>query len=419
MSAKEIDRISILEKLTSKEMKVVQASEALHLSTRQIKRLKKRFLESGPCGLVHKNRGRQSKRIIPKEEIERVLAIVIKKYPDFGPTFALEKLEEEHNVTFSVETLRKAMIEKGIWKVKRKKVVVVHQTRRRRDREGELVQIDGSPHLWFETRGPYCTLLVYVDDATGKLKHLEFVDAETTNNYFRSTCAYIKEFGKPIALYSDKHGVFRVNTRRNNTAGVDDSTGLTQFGRAMAELKITPIFADSPQAKGRVENVNGTLQDRLVKEMRLRDISTMAAGNAYLSEFMESYNKKFGVLPYSKENAHRPLLKSENLSDILVKKATRTLSKNLEFFYNSRLYQIKIERPTYSMRFAKVIVLEDWCGNIRTYYKGQQLYFETVQELAKIEIASAKEIYQEVEKVTRKPWKPAENHPWRHYSFNL
>ena len=417
MSAKEIDRIHILEKLTAKEMKVAQGAESLCLSSRQVKRLKKRFLESGSCGLVHKSRGRQSNRIIPKEEIERVLAIVIKNYPDFGPTFALEKLEKEHNVTFSVETLRGAMIKKGIWKVKRKKVVVVHQTRRRRDREGELVQIDGSPHLWFENRGPYCTLLVYVDDATGKLKHLQFVDVENTNNYFAATYLYIKKFGKPLAFYSDKHGVFRVNTRRNNTASVDDSNGLTQFGRAMAELNIVPIFANSPQAKGRVENVNGTLQDRLVKEMRLRDICSMAAGNAYLGEFMDSYNQKFAVAPYSTENAHRPLLTTENLGNILIKKATRILSKNLEFSYSSGLYQIKIERPIYSMRYAKVIVLEDWHGNIRVYYKGQQLYFVTTQELPKLEIVSAKEIYQEVEKVIRKPWKPAENHPWRHYSI--
>ena len=417
MSAKEIDRISVLEKLTGGEIKIGQAAEALQLSTRQVKRLKKRFVRFGPCGLVHKNRGRQSNRAIPKEEIKRVLKIVIDNYSDFGPTFALEKLKQNHGVILSRERLRLAMIEKGVWKVKKKRSVVVYQTRRRRDREGELVQIDGSPHLWFEKRGLYCTLLVYVDDATGKLKYLRFVDAETTNNYFRATYAYIKKFGKPAAFYSDKHGVFRVNTRKGNTAAVDDSNGLTQFGRAMAELGITPIFANSPQAKGRVEKANGTLQDRLVKEMRLRGISTMAEGNAYLNEFMDSYNQKFAVQPFLKEDAHRPLLKSENLLDILVLRETRTLSKNLEFAYKNQLYQIRIERPPYCLRYVKVTVLENWDGKIRVYYRDRQLQFEVIQRLPEIKIASSKEIYQEVGKVVRQPWKPAENHPWRHFSI--
>ena len=198
---------------------------------------------------------------------------------------------------------------------------------------------------------------------------------------------------------------------------MDDSNGLTQFGRAMAELGITPIFANSPQAKGRVEKANGTLQDRLVKEMRLRGISTMAEGNTYLNEFMDSYNQKFAVQPFLKEDAHRPLLKSENLLDILVLKETRTLSKNLEFAYKNQLYQIRIERPPYCLRYVKVTVLENWDGKIRVYYRDRQLQFEVVQRLPELKIASSKEIYQEVEEVIKKPWKPAENHPWRHFSI--
>lgn len=419
MSAKEIDRIPILEKLTAGEMKVAQAAEALYLSTRQVKRLKKSFLQLGPYGLVHRNRGRESNRMIPKEEIERVLKIVIDNYSDFGPTLALEKLKENHGVILGRETLRLAMIAKGIWKVKRRHYLVVHQRRQRRDREGELVQIDGSPHLWFENRGPYCTLLVFVDDATGKLKHLQFVDAETTRNYFMATYAYITKFGKPAAFYSDKHGVFRVNTRRNNTASVDDSNGLTQFGRALKELDITAIFANSPQAKGRVEKINGTLQDRLVKEMRLRGISSIAEGNAYLNEFIDLFNRKFAICAKERNDAHRPLLESEKLENILLIKSTRVLSKNLEFTYKNRIYQIKTKRPTYSMRFAKVIMFENWDGNIRVYYKGQRLNFEIAQSLPNSKIVDAKELYQEVEKVVRKPWKPAKDHPWRNYNFNL
>lgn len=417
MSAKEIDRIAVMEKLVGGEIVAKQASEMLKLSLRQVKRLKGTFKQFGASGLIHKNRGRSGNRQIPKETIAKALEIVCQQYADFGPTFALEKLKENHGVTFGRERLRQAMIEKGIWKPKKKRYVVVHQQRRRREREGELVQADGSPHLWFEDRGPYCTLLVFVDDATGKLKHLMFADAETTNNYFMAIGTYISKFGKPQALYVDKHGVFRVNTRRSATSSVDDSNGLTQFGRAMRELNITLIFANSPQAKGRVEKINGTLQDRLVKELRLRAISSIAQGNVFLDEFMKAYNSKFAVLPNNKQDAHRPLLPSENLKSILVRKEARVLSKNLEFMYKNRLYQLKIDRAPYSMRHARVTVCEDNSGNIRVHYKGQRQNFEVGQSLPKLKIADSKELYQEVEKVVRKPWRPAKDHPWRNYSL--
>lgn len=417
MSAKEIDRISVMEKLVNGKLKVKLAAATLQLSTRQVKRLKKRFGDFGPKGLIHKNRGRVGNRQISELEIERAIDIVAQNYADFGPTLALEKLKENHGVTFGRERLRLAMIAKGIWKVKKKRYVVVHQQRRRRDREGELVQADGSPHLWFEDRGPYCTLLVFVDDATGKLKHLMFAKAETTNNYFVAIGAYICKFGKPAALYVDKHGVFRVNTRRSATASVDDANGLTQFGRAMQELNITLIFANSPQAKGRVEKINGTLQDRLVKELRLKGICTMEAANAFLDEFMDRFNRKFAVEPYNKQDAHRLLLPSENLDDILVKKETRVLSKNLEFTYKTKLYQLKVDRPGYSMRHARVTVLEDIKGNIGVHYKGKELKYVVTKRLPDLKIADPKEIYQEVEKVMRKPWKPAKDHPWRNYSL--
>lgn len=417
MSVKEINRIAIMEKLVSGEIRVRQAASSLQLSTRQVKRLKRRFVLLGAMGLIHKSRGKASSRKVPGKEVARALRIVGKKYPDFGPTFALEKLKELHGITFSRETLRLAMITKGMWKPKKQRCVVVHQRRKRREREGELIQVDGSPHLWFEKRGPYCTLLVFIDDATGKLKHLQFVRAETTNDYFRATAAYIRQFGKPVALYSDKHGVFRVNTKRNNMASVDDANGLTQFGRAMQELVITLIFANSPEAKGRVEKANGTLQDRLVKEMRLKGISNIEDGNLYLPEFMDMYNRKFAVPAASQEDAHRGLLASENLRDILVKKGKRILSKNLEFSYANQVYQVKVDRPLYSMRHAQVVVLEDWNENIRVYYKGNKLEFTVAQKLPNLKIADTKEIYQEVEKAVRTPWKPANNHPWRNYSI--
>lgn len=416
MSTKEIDRLAVVEKLVKREIKVKEAAEQLILSTRQVKRLKKRFRRFGPAGLVHGNRGKTSSRKLPEVEINRALNIVSKNYPDFGPTLAFEKLVENHNVSFSVETLRKSMIEEGIWKPKKKRALIVHQTRKRREREGELVQADGSPHAWFEDRGPYCSLLVFIDDATSKLEHLQFASAETTEAYFRATDNYIKAHGKPLALYVDKHSVFRVNSRRSETASVNDNNGLTQFGRAMMELSIELIFANSPEAKGRVEKVNGTLQDRLVKEMRLKNISSIEEGNLYLSEFIKSYNRKFAVAPQDATNAHRTLLSSEDLTRILVTKEVRILSKNLEFQYQNKRYLVQVARPSYSMRYAKVIVTNNWRDNqITVYYKGQKLPFRVVDTTTNLKVLSAKEIYQEVEQQVKKSWKPAKNHPWRNY----
>lgn len=415
MSAKEIDRIPTLEKLVKGEIKAARAADILGLSVRQIKRVKRRFVREGKPGLVHQNRGRASNRRIPPTETERVLGIVKEKYFDFGPTLALEKLKENHGAALSRETLRKAMIKEGLWRPKKKRALVVHQTRKRREKEGELVQMDGSPHPWFEKRGPYCTLLVFVDDATGKLKLLRFVPAETTMGYFAAVGDYLTLYGKPVALYIDKHGIFRINTQRAGVAATSDSTGLTQFGRAMRELGITPIFANSPEAKGRVEKANETLQDRLVKEMRLRGISTMEAGNAYLPEFQANYNRRFSVLAANPDDAHRPLLPSEHPEEILLVKETRKLSRNLEFCYQNKLYQVKTKRPPYSLRHAPILVTEDKNGTVAAYYRSQKLEITIAEKFSYLKVADTKEIYQEVEKIIRTPLIPRENHPWRQF----
>lgn len=417
MSTKELNRIPILKRLVKRKMTAAKAAETLGLSTRQVKRLKRRFKEFGAKGIIHAGRGRIGNRAIPAEEIKRIITVVKEKYPDFGPTLALEKLTRHHGVTIGRERLRLAMIEEGIWKAKRRRYVVVHQQRRRREREGELIQLDGSPYAWFEDRGPYCTLLVSIDDATGKLKSLRFAMSETTNEYFQLVYAYILSFGKPKAWYTDKYGVFRVNSKKGGSADTTDNNGLTQFARAMQELSIEMIFANSPQAKGRVEKVNGTLQDRLVKEMRLKGISTIREGNKFLPEFVQQYNRKFAVEPVSPKDAHRTLLPSENLRKILVKRNVRLLSKNLEFQYKNRSYQVKTQRPTYSMRHAPVIVTENWNGNIGVYYKGKKLKVQQVKKQPLQPVVSSKILNQQVDKVVRKPWKPAKDHPWRQFTI--
>lgn len=415
MSVKEIDRIPIMVKVVKGEITIQQAADSLELCTRQVKRIKKRFKEEGVKGLVHQSRGRISNRAIPASEIERIIAIVKEEYSDFGPTLALEKLKENHGVTIGREKLRLAMIDQGLWKVRKRRYIVVRQQRRRREREGELVQLDGSPYAWFEGRGPYCTLLVSIDDATGKLKSLRFAKSETTNEYFKLVNTYISSFGKPKAWYTDKYGVFRINSKKGGSAGTTDNNGLTQFGRAMRELSINMVFANSPQAKGRVEKVNRTLQDRLVKEMRLKRITSIKQGNKFLPEFVRQYNRKFAVEPINPRNAHRPLLPSENLQQILIKKEVRVLSKNLEFQYRNTTYQVETQRPTYSMRHAPVVVSESRSGNISVYYKDKKLDVQQAGKQPPQPIANSKTLNQQVDKVARKPWKPAKNHPWRHF----
>ena len=253
---------------------------------------------------------------------------------------------------------------------RRVKKVRLHPMRQRRACLGELIQIDGSPHRWFEGRAPACTLLVFIDDATGRLMTLLFVPSETTFAYFEATRHYLLQHGKPIAFYSDRHSIFRVNTR-NALSG----TGLTQFGRVARDLGIEIICANTPQAKGRVERANQTLQDRLVKEMRLRGISSMEEGNAFVQEFMDDFNARFAVTPRSAHNAHEPLLPSEHLEHIFTLQESRTLSKNLSLQYQNVVYQIQTDRPTYALRYAKVTVCEDQQGNIRVLYKGKPLNF--------------------------------------------
>lgn len=414
MSIKEIDRVPTLERLARKEIKIGQAASILGISIRQVKRIKKRFTREGKAGLIHLGRGKPSNRLLPKTETDRILRIIKERYSGFGPTLALEKLKENHGATLSRETLRKLMASEDLWQPKKRKVVVTHQCRRRREREGELVQIDGSPYRWFGEEGPYCTLLVFIDDATGKLKHLAFAEAETTQAYFEAVGWYLKAWGKPLAFYLDRHGVFRVNTAKNGLAATPDESGPTQFGRAMRELGITLIFANSPQAKGRVERANLTLQDRLAKELRLRGITTIEEGNRYLPLFILEFNARFAVLPTDATDAHRPLLPSEHPEKTLVIKEVRRLSRNLEFQFENILYQVRTKRPAYALRHAPVMVTKDGRETVAAYYHGQKLEISPAAKFPRARIIGTKELYPEVERLTtRAPWKPPEGHPWR------
>jgi transposase len=413
MSGKELTKLEIMQRLKAKRLTQREAAQMLGLSVRQVKRLYRAFREQGAKGLVSQRRGRVSNHHLPAAVVQAALDLLQDKYAGFGPTLAQEKLTKIEKLSLSVESVRQLMIAAGLWKARRARKLVTHQMRERRACSGELVQIDGSPHDWFEGRAPRCTLLVFIDDATGHLLQLRFVPSESFFSYAEAARAYFERCGKPVAFYSDKHGVFRVNLP-NAGEGAD----LTQFGRAMGELDIQIICANTPQAKGRVERVNQTLQDRLVKELRLQGIATWEAGNAYLPEFMADFNQQFGVAPRSPADAHRPLTAHDDLDRILAWQETRTLSKNLTLQFDKVVYQIQTERPTYALRGAKITVCQDATGQVRLLYHRKRLAFTIFHQQAKqAEVVLSKDVDLALAQ-PRVPHPPAADHPWRHTPIN-
>lgn len=264
------------------------------------------------------------------------LELIRSRYSDFGPTLACEKLREIHGLYLSKETERGIMADAGLWIPRKLRSASVYQPRNRRHCVGELIQIDGSDHDWFEGRAKPCTLLVYIDDATSRLMHLHFTYSESTFSYFEATRRYIELHGKPQAFYSDQANVFRVN-KKHATSG----DGYTQFGRVLFELNIESICANSSQAKGRVERANLTLQDRLVKELRLRCITSMAEGNTYAPSFIEDFNNRFSKPPRNDWNAHRPVRDDEILDMIFTFREKRKVSHSLTLQYDKNIYMIE------------------------------------------------------------------------------
>ncbi len=407
MSKEELGRLEVMERLQEKRMKQQTAAEILGISIRQVKRLLRAYREKGAAGLVSKQRGKPSHHQLDKETERAALDLLKGRYADFGPTLAHEKLVEREGLKMSLGSVRKIMIEEGLWKAKRARKLEVHQMRERRACFGELEQMDGTDHDWFEGRSERCTLLVMIDDATGQLGALLFVPEESFFGYCALLRQYLADHGRPAGLYTDKHGIFRVNIP--NTGSGDN---LTQFGRAMQSLEIPILCANTPQAKGRVERVNLTLQDRLVKEMRLRGINDMQQGNDYLPEFIADFNARFAVQPRSSLDAHRPVLDHQDLDHILAWQEPRTISKNLTVQFKNVVYQIHTDRPSYALLKAPVTVCEHADGGIRILYKATPLSYTIFQKQPRqAEVVTAKQIDHVL--VNRsKAHTPAPNHPW-------
>jgi transposase len=339
MSMRELDRLKVIEAVAEARLMTWRAAERLGLSRRQVERLVIRYRDKGAAGVVSQRRGARSNHQLPQIVLDRALGLIHERYADFGPTLACEKLRECHGLVLSKETVRHLMTDAGLWVPRKQRPPKVYQPRARRACFGELVQIDGCDHHWFEERAPSCTLLVYVDDATSRLMQLHFAATESTFSYFEATRAYLERHGKPVAFYSDRASVFYVH-KREETAG----KGVTQFGRAMYELNIDTFCANSSPAKGRVERAHLTLQDRLVKELRMRDISTIEAANAYACAFMAAYNARFAKPPRSAYDAHRPLRADENLDTILTWRVERKVSDALTLL-NDRVIWLLDDTP--------------------------------------------------------------------------
>jgi hypothetical protein len=368
MSHRELDRVGVMRRLHERRLRQLEAARMLGLTVRQVRRLHVAYRKDGPEALASKLRGRRSNRRLPETLRQEALELVRGRYADFGPTLAWEKLTELHGFELSVPTLRKWMIEDGIWVPRSCRDKRVQQPRVRRACFGELVQIDGSDHEWFEDRAPRCTLLVYIDDATSRLMTLRFCASETTFDYFVATRQYLESYGKPVAFYSDKATIFRVNR-----AELLRGDGLTQFGRAKGDLNIDTICANTAAAKGRVERANQTLQDRLVKELRLRGISTMDGANEFAPEFMADHNRRFGREPRSRHDAHRSLLAHEKLDDIFTFQEQRKVSKELTLRYKRVLYLLAPSDFSRAARGKGVDVYETREGAVTFRFKGQEL----------------------------------------------
>jgi hypothetical protein len=408
MSNKDLHRLEILKDIQNKRLKQTQAAQILGLSTRQVRRLEQRLAEHGPQGIVSKKLGASSNHQLPQATIHQIVSFFQDPdHFDFGPTLAHEYLIEKQ-AEVSVSSVRRVMIRNGLWHPKSIRRLHIHPLRPRRTRKGELIQLDGSEHDWFEGRGPRCTLLVYIDDATSETLHLKFVESENTFDYMLATREYIKKHGRPEAYYPDKHGVFRVNY-----PGALSGDGRTQFGRAMEELDIKLICANTPQAKGRVERRNRDFQNRLLKAMRIAKICDIEAANAFLPSFLVKFNHKFAKAPIDPVNAHRPLLPSHNLDRIFCIKETRRLSKNLTLQYNNIIYQVLADRKEYQLRRAEVTVLETKDGKVMIEHKGRPLTVMPYHKMqARAEVISAKELMNSLAK-KRKPYRPGRYHPWK------
>jgi len=421
MSGKERDRLKVMGPLSTGRLKPKTAARLLRLSTRQVRRIQRRYEEEGDGGLVHRSRGRRSNRRLAEKMRRKALACLRRCYRGFGPTLAAEKLAERDGVAVSHETVRQWMMAEGLWKG-RPRGVSHRQWRPRRECFGELVQIDASPHAWLEGRGVVePVLLTLIDDATGRRMH-RFYAADGTAPTMDLVGRWLRKHGRMVALYGDKAGHLHVNRPMTDSEARAGLEAETQVGRALRELEIAYMAAHSPQAKGRVERSHGMDQDRLIKEMRLRGISTMEEANRFLEEeYTPMCNRRFAVRPASAVDAHRPLT-GYDLGAILSVQEERVVGNDYTVQYAGRKWQIERQSLGGGLRRSRVIVERRLDGSVKLRWRGRYLKAHRIEvqrpagpttEAGSRRVASGSGLRPAPSSPRREPWKPAPDHPWR------
>lgn len=412
-SMPEVNRYETIKRLIDGHITEEEARKQIGLkSVRQVRRIKERVEREGIKGVLHRGKGKTSNRKISEEVVKESVELIKAKYIDFKPTFANEKLKEVHGIELSKETVRKLMIEEGIWKPKpRKKPSKRHTWRPRKENRGEMEQFDGCYHHWFEERGGEECLLLAIDDADGTITKAKFDDHEGVMPVFDFWREYIETNGIPLSIYLDKFSTYKIN----HPSAQDNADLMTQFQRAMKELGVRVIFAHSPQAKGRVERSFFTLQDRLVKELRLHNISTKEEANKFLEEqFIPAFNKKFSVVPTNEADLHKTLSDETKakLLHIFSIQNERKVQNDFTILYKTRFFQLEELQPTTVYKKDTVIVAESRNGIIQISLKNHFLKFTELPERPKKQNLP-------IVAITRRKsgWIPPQNHPWRKYTI--
>jgi transposase len=412
MSGRELTRLEVVQAVSERRMSQGEAARRLRLSVRQVKRLLRRYRREGPRGLISRRRGRPSNRRIPEAEMSHFIALVREHYADFGPTLAAEYLSDEHGFRRSVETLRHWMIEAEIWEAKQARRRRPHPPRERRPRLGELIQIDGSPHRWFEDRGPYCCLIAFIDDATSRVLMARFVPVESTRAYLGCLRDYVLQHGAPAACYSDRHSIFTKHDPQDPIP--------TQVERAMIELGIEPIRARSPQAKGRVERLFETLQNRLVKALRLAGIADLEAANAFLETYLPKHNERFAHPPRQPGDVHQPWQRDRSaLERICALHHERKVTKDvIVSFRNQRYLMLSRGNRIYSrLRGCHVTVCEHLDGSLEFLHRDRPLSYRpagsTRHSTSPVDEKTLNARVDDILGRRSSTYKPPPDHPWR------
>ena len=414
MSRKELRRLPVIHKVMEKRLTQIKAAEMLDLSDRQIRRIVDRIRTDGDPAIAHGNRGKESPFKFPAQYIDKIMGIVEKRYYDFGPTFAAEKLLECEKIKISKEKLRQLMISHDTAYPRKKKKGKIHQWRERKHCRGEMTQMDGSDHDWLEGRGPRLVFMGYIDDASGEIFG-RFYEYEGTFSAMDSFRKYISVYGIPFSFYVDRHSAYKTTRQPNLDEDLQGEFAKTQFARLLGELDVKIIFARSPQAKGRIERLFETLQDRLVKELRLANVSTLDKANAFLETYLPKYNSRFEVKPFKKTNLHRSVPKHLNLDEIFCIKEQRSIGNDYSFRWKNRIFIIP--SPSITMKKQRICIMQSFDGAISAKLNGKSLEIIEVTQKDIIAIERVQKATRRFLKSKKTCYRPPMNHTWKRFSL--